>query len=856
MLSKVKTLYVLLAGLLVLAGTSTYAQNRNRTQAAIRDSLRRSVLKRDSAMRSYKQSDASINLLLQKIEEYTNAYNQVNDDLNRGFDTLDISQKLPSVERRVTVMGKLAMNDKSCTLGYLFTIRDMLGHVQDELDTWQARLTNYNIQLNKIRKSVNDIDRDTAVHVTPSDSALRKKYTVQVDQLEEKWDKVDENAKKVLVKIGLMQDRVVAMDISAIDLNDLVDQKIANFSDRLLSNESGFIWQMHQQKNAADFGIVTDRTINLNSKLLKYFVDTKTTSHLNLLSHLATLLVLFLFFGWVYASKRKIKLDKPDELEGILGRTCYTNNHSFFSAALLASIMALYFYDQPPFIFLEMMLLVMMACIGVLIKAVWSKSFFKFWAAVFVLLIIYALSNLYMQVTYVDRIVNVFLCVGSVMVSILFLQAAKRDNEPNPPYTKPVISIFIASQCISLILNAAGRFSLAKLIGVSSIFNLCLGFGIYLFVQIVIESLFLQLEANKKREHTDHVSDKDSKDLQKKFRNVLVKLGALLWLIKLTENLDIDDFIYSNVGDFLDHKYQFSSVAFTFGSIVTFVLVIWLSGILSRVIIYFYDYAGQQTKLTPQAKKTRSSILLIRLTIFVVGFFIAIAASGIPMDRITIIIGALGVGIGFGLQNIVNNLVSGIILAIEKPVQVGDVIEVDKFAGTIKEIGIRSSKIEAGDGSEVIIPNGDLISNRVTNWTLTNNNRRAELIIKVAYGSDIDKVEKLLTSILADRDDIMMSPSSRVFLSNLNENYVEFKMWFWVAEISNWLTMKSKVMSQVYTEFYKAGIHTPQSQSDVRVFFPEQNDLIAAIKGKELPPPPPNPSEEGDSTKSPSDQAL
>ena len=126
-----------------------------------------------------------------------------------------------------------------------------------------------------------------------------------------------------------------------------------------------------------------------------------------------------------------------------------------------------------------------------------------------------------------------------------------------------------------------------------------------------------------------------------------------------------------------------------------------------------------------------------------VGFFLAVSASKFPLDKITIIISAFGIGIGFGLQNIVNNLVSGLILAFEKPIQIGDIIEVDTRSGTIKEIGIRSSKLATSDGAEVIIPNGDLISHHVINWTLSNTNRRVELIVGVAYGSDIEKVKAL-----------------------------------------------------------------------------------------------------------------
>jgi potassium efflux system protein len=162
------------------------------------------------------------------------------------------------------------------------------------------------------------------------------------------------------------------------------------------------------------------------------------------------------------------------------------------------------------------------------------------------------------------------------------------------------------------------------------------------------------------------------------------------------------------------------------------------------------------------------------------------------LDKITIIISAFGIGIGFGLQNIVNNLVSGLILAFEKPIQIGDIIEVDGRSGTIMEIGIRSSKIATSDGAEVIIPNGDLISHHVINWTLSNSNRRIELIIGVAYGSDIDKGKNAtLTNLLCNRTDIMERPgTTRISCITLAESSVDFRLLFWAADITTWLSLE------------------------------------------------------------------
>jgi len=174
------------------------------------------------------------------------------------------------------------------------------------------------------------------------------------------------------------------------------------------------------------------------------------------------------------------------------------------------------------------------------------------------------------------------------------------------------------------------------------------------------------------------------------------------------------------------------------------------------------------------------------------------------------------VGIGFGLQTIVNNLVSGVILAFERPIQIGDTIEVGPRIGTVKEVGIRSSKLKGYDGSEVIIPNGDLLSQHLINWTLTDKNRRVELFIGVAYGSDADKVKEILLQVM-DRESIQKVPAPAVYLQDFADSAVEFRLLFWVADINTWIIVRSEIMTSIYKAFAENGIEIPFPQRDLHV---------------------------------------
>jgi small-conductance mechanosensitive channel len=196
---------------------------------------------------------------------------------------------------------------------------------------------------------------------------------------------------------------------------------------------------------------------------------------------------------------------------------------------------------------------------------------------------------------------------------------------------------------------------------------------------------------------------------------------------------------------------------------------------------------------------------------------LAFAAAGIPMDRLTIILGALSVGIGFGLQELINNLVSGLILAFEKPINVGDVVEFGGQSGTMKSIGFRSSIITTWDGADVIIPNGSLLSEQVINWTRGNSNRRVEIVTGVAYGTNLEKTKKLLLDLLAADKRIMPNPAPVILIKDLNSNAIEMRVLFWIEDFKTWIKIKSDMIEIIDEAFKKEGIQIPNPSQDLNI---------------------------------------
>jgi potassium efflux system protein len=816
--------------LLLLAFASpayVFAQKDKRHHHSKSDSLREAMLRRDSMMRYYKTSDTSTNNLLQRIEFYTISFNQINNELSKGLDTADITTELPRIEKLILIMRNLIIRDRSGTLRYLYAIRDVLNKQQDKLDLWQENLKEINEKLADTDEHINQIGKDSIFRIFPADSTLRITFLEQRAAIENKAHRLDTINKKSLLRIGLLQNRITSAYISIIEDKDLINNKIRNFGIKALSCEYGYIWSMKPEKGTT-FASTFDKTVNMNLKLFKLLNGES-------FKHVLGLLLLIAFYCWIFFNRRKIIKTKLSPLE-IFKQTQYVSAYPVAVALLVTTLIVPYFYDQPPVVFLESIFIVTTASILYLTYKTCPRPPFNYLHKLFWLTLLLSISNLFIEVSTLDRIALLITSLAVVYLSIRFVKTIDSSHEQYIPHSRTALWLLIALQCTSVLFNVAGRFSLAKIIAVTTVYNFWLALGLYYFVQVFVQSLFLQLEANKIDKSDGISAYLDFKLLQAKFKSILNIIAVVMWLVTLLQNLSIEDNVFEFLNNFLDRSAKLGGTLFTFGSIIIFVGVIWLSSVIARIISYFYDFADQHKSNNAAKRKNRTSLLLIRIGVFTIGFLLAIGASGFPLDKITIIISALGVGIGFGLQNIVNNLVSGLILAFEKPVQVGDVIEVANRSGTIREIGMRSSKIATGNGAEIIIPNGDLISQHVINWTLSDNNRQVELLISVAYGCDVDKVKAILREVLANRDDIMLKPEPVVYLDKLGSTSVDFKVLFWAADISMWQQLKSRILSSIYKTFEIEGIEIPQPKQEVYVQMPA-SDLkpVSAITDKSAP---------------------
>jgi potassium efflux system protein len=196
---------------------------------------------------------------------------------------------------------------------------------------------------------------------------------------------------------------------------------------------------------------------------------------------------------------------------------------------------------------------------------------------------------------------------------------------------------------------------------------------------------------------------------------------------------------------------------------------------------------------------------------------VALAFLGFNLDRFAVIAGAFGVGIGFGMQAIVNNFVSGLILLFERPLRVNDRVQIGEVTGEIKRIGFRSSTVRTFEGAELIVPNSILVSETVTNWTLSDRLRRIDVQVGVAYGTDVRQVLDLLLGVAKQHAQVIDDPAPVSLFLGFGDSSLNFELRAWTERVEDWIQIRSELTVGIGDALNAAGIEIPFPQRDVHV---------------------------------------
>jgi small-conductance mechanosensitive channel len=247
--------------------------------------------------------------------------------------------------------------------------------------------------------------------------------------------------------------------------------------------------------------------------------------------------------------------------------------------------------------------------------------------------------------------------------------------------------------------------------------------------------------------------------------------------------------------------------------IALLIVVFWISSRTKRFLFTrFLVNSGLDRSLQYAIAQIVANVVLV------VGVFIVLENTGIHLGALTVFAGAVGVGVGFGLQNIASNFISGLVILAERPITIGDRVEVAGIAGQVQQIRARSTVIVTNDNIAMIVPNTKFIDSPVTNWTYSDPRVRFRIPVGVAYGSDIDKVRETLLAAGRENPNTLDDPAPSVFLEKFGDSSIDFELVVWSSEMSyRPRRYRSDINFAIEKKFREAGIEIASPQRDVRI---------------------------------------
>ena len=486
-----------------------------------------------------------------------------------------------------------------------------------------------------------------------------------------------------------------------------------------------------------------------------------------------------------------------------------------FSTILIAFILSIVLiYSDRPVSFTHMLIIIMIIPSIIVLRTVVDKKYYKYLYIFFTIFIFYYINensnNNDLEHRTFLLLINISLIIYSIYVftkKTLFMM----DNILYNKVFRFIIILFIASLLIAIFSNLYGSVLLSI-----RIIDLVLNF---VYVSFIFYVFYLVLTAysiiilRKRISTTSHTLEKYSQNIEKTMKLFIKIWMVSWWLLSIIKLLGIRDYLGSIKDDILATSWEIGKTIVSIQAIVDFIIIVFITWVFAKLLKIFLEVEIFSRFKFPRGMPTA---ILTTLNYFIIisGTILAFSSLGVTTQQFALVIGALGVGIGFGLRNIIANFVSGIIMVFERPVQIGDTIEMDNTMGDVQSIGARSSTIKTFDGAEVIIPNADFIAKEITNWTLSDKQRRKTIEFKVSLDNDVDEVLSIMNAVALAHEDVVSYPEPVPTFQGFGEYYLTFKLYFWLSD--NIIEAQSEIAIDLYKKLKDAKINLPVPKTELK----------------------------------------
>jgi potassium-dependent mechanosensitive channel len=697
-----------------------------------------------------------------------------------------VKQDVAPVKRDLDAAAKVI--DGKSLLSYSLILKDALTRLTD----WRNQLTKYNNDLQRLSAQVIELSNDSVLMVNARDTTEKRLYTGQISSIKLRLQSAGKGTTAKLDTVSRLLADVSAVYLTVTDLQNAITDRLRQTGQSALSRESPYLWAA--PSSAPQGSSVTDlikSSYEGQNKILGYFISTTWDNRILLL------LAGIAFYIWVY---RNYKSARKAELQQQMGELNFTYIKPYPILATLIVVLNLtpLFEPDSPSLYIELTQFLLLLAITVHFWKVLPKADLQYWFVIVALYVVTLLTTMVVHDAIWMRLWLIALNLASLYIGYYFYKKLVKVNVAER-LVKPVLLLFFVLNVLAVVLNIFGRISLTRVFSTTAVIGLTQIVGLAVFIQTVTDALELQIKVSSCSNGL--FSRINISKTRSSFKRVLAVVAIILWILVLLINLSIAGGVFGLIQQILSKTRTFGSVSFTLKNVLFFAVIVYLANMLQKHVDVLFGETSSGLKFDDKVEHKSSKLALIRLIILIIGVLLAVTASGIPLDKLTVVLGALSVGIGLGMQNIVNNFVSGIILIFEKPFRIGDYIELADKKGKVQDIGIRSSKMLTPQGSEVIVPNGDLLSGRLVNWTLSNDYLKTELLFKVHIDSDIQAVSKVLEEEIKKSASLVKNLPPEIMINTILLDAVEMKVLVWITDIYSEANFKSDLYKRLLPRF-------------------------------------------------------
>ena len=759
------------------------------------DEIKKNVEQFKAEKITARQKEILDNIL--KVSQKANYY------LEKGIDTAGIASQLDYVLRIYDVAGDGVFTNKGTTQTErnLATSSKLLQELLNQTTIEKQRLDSYFKNLVGFKNQIDSLASDSTLIELPSDSVSLANLLSKVRLVTNEMRPADSLIKKAIQKVQLLQTRVNFVIIKLEDGIGEMEKYREDLASSLTDRETANLWEpiIFRRPFSEIFSISKEKV-----KLVSSFYLKNNSGRTGLL--FLFIAALTLFIRNLKKKLRAAQLSPADQQEWLILR------FPLLSSVFIILCTFQFIYPKPPFGLTSTLWIISALCLTIIFWNFITKYWRNAWVILLLMFFPAVFDNMILQASRAERYGMLLLSLMGVISGVVFLSSPRR-KELKEKGVLIFIAFVVLMELISAVANLYGRFNLSKSFLTGGIFGLVNGILFFWVIRLINE--MLTIAAGIYRNPGRQTLYINFETVSKKARPVFYYLLVIGWFILFGRGFYFFRQFAVEFTDFIEKERTIGQSTFTIQSVFVFFLILFLSGLVSNIVTFFASSEHGNANGREKRGGIGSWLLLIRISIISIGVLLAFAAAGFGMDRLTIILGALSVGIGFGLQALVNNLVSGLILAFEKPITVGDVVEFGGQSGTMKSIGFRSSVITTWDGADVIIPNGNLLRDPVINWTRGNSNRRVEIGTALANGTDLEKTKKLVLDILAADKRIMSYPAPSVLVKDFNSGSIEIRILFWIEHFKFWTQIKSDTIEAIDEAFKKESIQIPFPQEDL-----------------------------------------